>query len=236
MKPASTVSTHTLSSAEANFASASLPSSLARCAKAARPGEDGGDRVGRRVLALLVLAVVARHRAVRGLGFDRLAVGRHQHARHQAERAEALRDGVGLHVAVVVLARPHVAARPLQGGGDHVVDQAVLVGELALLELVLELGVEHLLEQVLEAAVVGLEDGVLGRQVDRIVAVEPVVEGGARELADLSRRDCTWRCATPLPGALNTSRSITLPSSPTNLMVSVPLPGNLKSVARYWSP
>ncbi len=42
--------------------------------------------------------------------------------------------------------------------------------------------------------------------------------------------------ATPPPGALNTSFSITLPSSPTNLMVSVPLPGKVKSVARYWSP
>ena len=42
--------------------------------------------------------------------------------------------------------------------------------------------------------------------------------------------------ATPAPGDLNTSRSITLPSSPTNLSVSVPLAGNLKSVARYWSP
>ena len=38
------------------------------------------------------------------------------------------------------------------------------------------------------------------------------------------------------PGALNTSRSITVPSSPTNFIDSVPLPGNLMSVARYWSP
>src|ERR1700722_17757468 len=42
--------------------------------------------------------------------------------------------------------------------------------------------------------------------------------------------------ATPEPGVLKTSRSITWPSSPTNFIVSVPLPGNLKSVARYWSP
>jgi ribose transport system ATP-binding protein len=37
------------------------------------------------------------------------------------------------------------------------------------------------------------------------------------------------------PGAWNTSRSIFLPSSPVKLSVMVPLPGNLKSVARYWS-
>ena len=42
--------------------------------------------------------------------------------------------------------------------------------------------------------------------------------------------------ATPAPGNLNTSFSITVPSSPSNLIVSRPLPGTMKSVARYWSP
>ena len=41
---------------------------------------------------------------------------------------------------------------------------------------------------------------------------------------------------TPDVGALNTSFSITLPSLPTNLIEIVPGVGNLKSVARYWSP
>ena len=82
--------------------------------EAAGPGVDRGDRVGRGLLALLVLAEVAGDGAVRRLGLDDLAVGRHQHRGHQAERAEALRHGVGLHVAVVVLAGPDIAARPLQ--------------------------------------------------------------------------------------------------------------------------
>ena len=72
--------------------------------------------------------IVPGDRAVRRLGLDGLAVRRHQHGGHQAERAEALRDRVGLHVAVVVLARPDVAALPLQRGRHHVVDQPVLVG------------------------------------------------------------------------------------------------------------
>src|SRR4029450_13832558 len=42
--------------------------------------------------------------------------------------------------------------------------------------------------------------------------------------------------AMPQPGALKTSFSITVPSSPTNFIDSVPLLGNLMSVARYWSP
>src|SRR5436190_522049 len=85
-------------------------------------------------------------------GGDGLAVGRHQHAGHETERPEALGHDVRLHVAVVVLARPHVTALPLQRGGDHVVDEAVLVGEPGRLELGGELVVEHLLEQVLELA------------------------------------------------------------------------------------
>src|SRR6187402_1115348 len=42
--------------------------------------------------------------------------------------------------------------------------------------------------------------------------------------------------ATPADGLLNTSCSMVWPSSPTNLIDSVPLPGNRKSVALYWSP
>ncbi len=93
------------------------------------------DRVGRGRLAGLVLAVVAGDRAVRRLGLDGVTVGRHQDAGHQAERAEALGHGVGLDVAVVVLAGPdEPAVAPLERGRDHVVDEAVLVGDAGGLE------------------------------------------------------------------------------------------------------
>ncbi len=152
--------------------------------EAARPGEDRGDRVGRGGFALLVLAEVAGDGAVGRLGLDGLAIGRHQDARHQAERAEPLGDRVRLDVAVVVLAGPDVAALPLERRRDHVVDQPVLVGDVRLLELLLELRVVDLLEDVLEAAVVALQDRVLGRQVDRKAAVEAVAQRGPREVPD----------------------------------------------------
>ena len=152
--------------------------------EAARPGEDRGDRVGRGLAALLVLAVVARHRAVGGFRFHGLAVRRQQHRSHQPERAEALRHDVRLHVAVVVLAGPDIAARPFHRRRHHVVDQPVLVGDLLLVELGLEFGVEHLLEDVLEAAVIDLEDGVLGREIERIAARQRIVHRGAGEIAD----------------------------------------------------
>ena len=150
----------------------------------AGPGEDRGNRVCRGRLALLVLAVVPGHRTVGRLGLDRLSVRRHQHARHQPERAEALRDDVALDVAVVVLARPDVATFPLQGRGDHVVDETVLVRQPLGRKVGLELGVKHLLEDVLEAAVVGLEDGVLRREIHREAARQAVTETRPGEVAD----------------------------------------------------
>src|SRR5581483_7235712 len=47
---------------------------LAAVLEGARPGEDRGDRVRRRRLAALILAIVPRHRAVRGLRLDGAAV------------------------------------------------------------------------------------------------------------------------------------------------------------------
>ena len=71
----------------------------------ARPREDGRDRVRRRRPALLVLAVVPGHGAVCRLGFEGQPVRRGEHRGHEAEGAEALRDDVGLYVAVVVCGR-----------------------------------------------------------------------------------------------------------------------------------
>ena len=150
----------------------------------AGPGEDRRRCVGRRRSPLLMLPVVAGDGAVRGFREHGLAVRRHQHARHQPERAEALRHGVGLHVAVVVLARPHIAAGPFQRRSHHVVDQPVLVSEPAPLELLAELSLIHLGEDILEAPVIGLEDRVLGGEIDRIVAHQPVIQARTREVAD----------------------------------------------------
>jgi hypothetical protein len=60
----------------------------------------------------------------------------------------------------------------------------VLVGEPGLVEVGLELGVEDLLEEVLELAVVRLEDGVLGAHVHRVVAHETVTERRTGEIPD----------------------------------------------------
>ena len=131
-----------------------------------------------------MLTVVPGHGAVRRFGEHGFAVRRHQDARHQPERAETLRHGIRLHVAIVVLAGPHITSGPFQRRRHHVVDQPVLVGETAALELLAELGLIHFGEDVLEAAVIGLEDGVLGGEINGIVAHQPVIQAGAREIPD----------------------------------------------------
>ncbi|EEY04764.1 NADP-dependent isocitrate dehydrogenase [Brucella melitensis bv. 3 str. Ether] len=150
----------------------------------AGPCEDRSDGVGRGFLALLMLAIVAGYGAVGGFRFHRLAIRRHQNRGHQAERAEALRDDIRLHVAIIVLTGPDIAARPLERRGDHVVDEAVFVPDLLFFKLRLEFGVEDFLEDVLEAAIIGLEDGVLRGEIDRIAALQAVIEGSACEFAD----------------------------------------------------
>ncbi|EBA07220.1 NADP-dependent isocitrate dehydrogenase protein [Sagittula stellata E-37] len=150
----------------------------------AGPGIDRRDGVGGGRLALLVLTVMARHRAVRRLRLHDPAIRRHQLRGHHPQRPEALRHRVRLHVAVIVLAGPDELAVPLERAGHHVVDQPVLVPDALRLELLGKLRLVDLLEQVLEPPVVGLENGVLGRQVHRPAQRQTVVQRGAGKVAD----------------------------------------------------
>ena len=131
-----------------------------------------------------MLAVVAGHGAVGGFRLDGVAALGHQHRGHEAERAETLRHRVRLHIAVVVLTGPNEAARPFEGRGNHIVDQPMLVGDARRLEAVGEFSLEHLLEDVLEPAVVLFQDGIFGRQVDRPAEVEAVIHARPGKTAD----------------------------------------------------
>lgn len=69
------------------------------------PGEDGGNRVGRGLTALLVLAVVASDGTVGSLGLESQTVRGGEGRGHQTQRAETLGDNVGLDVTVVVCSK-----------------------------------------------------------------------------------------------------------------------------------
>ena len=89
-----------------------------------------------------------------------------------------------MHVTVVVLASPDVAAFPLHGTGHHVVDQTVFVCQTSLIEISFELSVEHFLKQVFELSVISLQDGVFGAEVHRVVAAQAITHRGTSEVTN----------------------------------------------------
>lgn len=78
----------------------------------------------------------------------------------------------------------NVATRALDHLSNHVVNQTVLVPDALGLKLGLVLGVVQLLEDILEAAIVLLENGVLGAHVQRQLLVQGQLERGVRKARD----------------------------------------------------
>lgn len=107
------------------------------------------------------------------------------------QRTETLSNGVGLHVAVVVLAGPDEATVGFHSVSDHIVDQTVLVHDARGFELRLVFSVVDDLENVLEATVVSLQDGVLGAQVQRPLLLQSIDEAGTSEGLDRLTRKKT---------------------------------------------
>ena len=157
---------------------------LAPVSETTSPCVDGGDRVGRRLLALLVLSVVPGDGTVSSLRLADLTVGGEEGGGHEAETAEALSDNVGLNVTVVVLAGPHHTTITLDDLGDGIVDEAVLVPETLCLKVLLVLALVDLLEDVLELAVVGLEDSVLGGEDHGVARSKGHLEACVSEASD----------------------------------------------------
>jgi hypothetical protein len=157
---------------------------LGAVSKTSGPGKDGGNRVGAGFLSLLVHSVVASDGTVGSLSFDGLAVRANQNGGHHTQRAETLSNGVRLNVTVVVLAGPDEATVGFHGVSDHIVDQTVLVDDTSGFELSLVFSFVDDLEDVLEATVVSLQDGVLGAQVQRPLLLQSIDEAGTSEGLD----------------------------------------------------
>jgi len=154
---------------------------LGAVSEATGPGKDGGDGVGGGGLALLVLAVVTSDRSVCGLGFNGLAIRAHEDGGHETKGAVTLSDDIGLNVTIVILAGPDESTLRLDGEGDHVIDQTVLVPETGGFELGLVLLLVDLSEDVLESAIVLLQDGVLGGEVAGHLDLKGVLQGRMSE-------------------------------------------------------
>lgn len=100
-------------------------------------------------------AVVTGHGSMSGFSLDDTICSL-EDAGHKTERAEALGDDVGLYIPIVVLAGPDKATVGLHAGGDHIVDEAMLVPELLFLELGFVVLFVNALEDVLETTVISL--------------------------------------------------------------------------------
>ena len=150
----------------------------------ARPCIDRSNRVGASLIALLVLTVVARDCAVCGLTLDHVAIGRDKLRRHHAKRAKALCKHIGLDISVVILARPHKPTIALDRLGDHIIDKAVLVPDAKLLKLRLVGLVIQVLENILEHAIIFLENSVLRAHVKRHLFVNGHTEARVGKAGD----------------------------------------------------
>ena len=152
--------------------------------EATGPSINTSDGVSGGLLALLVLSVVPSDSAVSGLSLDSFTIGAHQNGGHETQRAVALGNGVGLHVTVVVLAGPDELTRGFEALSDHVVDQPVFIPDACGIEILFVLFFVDILEDVLEAAVVPFQDGVLGGHVERPFLLQGLNKTGMSKVGD----------------------------------------------------
>ena len=80
-------------------------------------------------------------------------------------------NDIRLDITIVVLAGPYESTVGLDGVSNKIVDESVLVPKLLFLELNLVCAFVKLSKDVLEATIVLLEDGVLGGEVEGVVAL-----------------------------------------------------------------
>ena len=140
------------------------------------PGKNGSDGVGGSGLTGLVVTIMAGNCAVRRFRLHDLTVGCYEDGGHESEGTKSLGDGVALHVAIVVLAGPDKIAIPLEGAGNHIIDQTVFVDDTGFLVSLFEFILIDILEDVFKSSVVFLEDGVLRRKVERPFFAERHIE------------------------------------------------------------
>lgn len=111
------------------------------------------------------------------LGLNGKTVRSEQLARHHTQATEALCKNITLHITVVVLACPDEATRALQRLRNHVVDETVLVVDTRSLEVRLVRRLIDVLEDILEATVILLQDSVLCRHEERHLLGQRHLEG-----------------------------------------------------------
>ena len=78
-----------------------------------------------------------------------------------------MRNSITLNITIIVLTCPYELAIPFQGTGHHVINQPMLIGDACRFVSSLEFVLIDLFKDVFEAAIIFLEDGILGAHVER---------------------------------------------------------------------
>ena len=110
--------------------------------------------------------------------------GADQDRGHHGQGSEAGGHHVAHDIAVIVFEGPEEAALRPDHAGDRVVDQGIEILDPRLLEGILVLLVVELLEDLLEAGVIGLGDRVLGGEPEVYLLVKGIGKAGAGKALD----------------------------------------------------
>lgn len=127
--------------------------------------------------------VMPRHSSMSSLSLNR-SIRSQQHGSHQPEGSESLSQTITLHITIIILTGPHISSLRLDHIGDHIVDQPVLVPDLLILEDLLVLFLVQFGEDVLESAVILLQDGVFCGEVEWEASLDGEFEAGMGEFRD----------------------------------------------------
>ena len=95
-----------------------------------------------------------------------------------------LGEAVALNITIIVFASPDISSFRFDHIGNHVIDQSVFIPNLLSLKLFLIALFVDALEGVLEPAVINLQDGVLGGEIERIFSRKSELETAVCKLFD----------------------------------------------------
>ena len=121
--------------------------------------------------------------SVRGLVLI-AAVRRYQHRCHHRKGSECRRDHIAHNVAVVVFARPDVAALRLHHTRYRVVDQRIEVGDACFFKSIRIFCVKDFLHDILEGMVIFFGNGILGGKPEILFCIQRIGKAASRKALD----------------------------------------------------
>jgi hypothetical protein len=95
-----------------------------------------------------------------------------------------LSQTIGLNIPVIIFAGPNESTFTLNHIGDHIVDESVFVPDLLGFEIFFVLFVVDIFENILESAVIFLEDSILGAQIKRVFSLKSELETAVGKFSD----------------------------------------------------